>query len=133
MGSGFRTTVLAACNSRRRVAREADGTIHVLWEAVGIRMSQSEFVEMAALVTEALGRNCRCGKLACDIHGQVLRCPMGQIMLSHDRLTLWFSPKEFEEFCRLLQKARQRLADAEPLPALGNPWTPPYEGFFAPN
>ncbi len=50
---------------------------------------------------------------------------MGQIMLSHDNLTLWFSPEEFEEFYRLIATARQQLADAAPLPSLGTPWMPP--------
>lgn len=53
---------------------------------------------------------------------------MGQIMLSHGSLTLWFSPEEFEEFCRLGTAARQQLADVAPLPPLGVPWKPSPQG-----
>ena len=52
----------------------------------------------------------------------------GQIMLSHGSLILWFSPEEFEEFCRLGATARQQLADAAPLPPLGLPWKLPHQG-----
>jgi hypothetical protein len=52
----------------------------------------------------------------------------GQIMLSHGSLILWFSPEEFEEFCRLGTTARQHLADVAPLPPLGLPWKPPHQG-----
>lgn len=59
--------------------------------------------------------------------GRAVRCPMGQIMLSYGSLTVWFSPEEFEEFCRLGLKARQQLADAAPLPPLGLPWKPQHQ------
>jgi hypothetical protein len=55
---------------------------------------------------------------------------MGQITLSNGNLTVWFSPEEFREFCRLIAKAGQQLADAEPLPTLGLPWVPPDGGAF---
>lgn len=46
----------------------------------------------------------------------------GQIMLSHGSPILWFSPEEFEEFCRLGATARQQLADAASLPPLSLTW-----------
>jgi hypothetical protein len=58
---------------------------------------------------------------------------MGQIMLSHDSLTLWFSPEEFEEFYRLVATARQQLADTAPLPPLGVRWTPSHQGLASLN
>ena len=77
-----------------------------------MRMTQGEFVSFVRLVTEAVVCPARCGELASGSCGRVARCSMGQIMLSYDRLTLWFSPEEFEEFCRLIIEARQRLAEA---------------------
>lgn len=91
-------------------------------------MTQSEFLGLAGLVTDAAGCAARCGELAMRSCGRAVRCPMGQIMLSHGSLTLWFSPEEFEEFYRLAAKARQHLADAAPLPLLGVPWTPLHQG-----
>lgn len=87
-------------------------------------MSQGEFVDFAGLVTEAVGCAARCGELALGCSGRVFRCSMGQILLSHGNLTLWFSPDEFERLHGLVSRARQRIADAEPLPRLGIPWAP---------
>ena len=125
MGARFPEVLLAAYNSRSRVARGRDGTIHLLWGTLGMRMTQGEFVSFVRLVTEAVVCPARCGELASGSCGRVARCSMGQIMLSYDRLTLWFSPEEFEEFCQLIIEARQRLADTEPPPTLGAPWTQP--------
>jgi hypothetical protein len=58
---------------------------------------------------------------------------MGQIMLSYEGITLWLSPKEFEEFCRLIIEARERLADTKPPPTLGTPWTQPQGKAFSLN
>jgi hypothetical protein len=58
---------------------------------------------------------------------------MGQIMLSYRDFTLWFSPKEFEKFCRLTTAARRHLADVSPLPLLGVPWTLPHKGLASLN
>ena len=96
-------------------------------------MNQGEFMELAATLVEARRCPVRCGELARGCHGQAVRCPMGQIMLSHDRLTLWFSPEEFDRCCKLVDTARERLADAEPLPTLGKPYTPPRHGLLSPN
>lgn len=96
-------------------------------------MSQGEFVNFVGLVTEAAECALRHGELARKPCGRVAKCPMGQIMLSHGNLTLWFSPEEFREFRRLIVKARQQLADAEPLATLGLPWVPPDGGAFGIN
>jgi hypothetical protein len=133
MGEKFREVLLAAYNSRSCVTRGRDGTIHLLWATLGMRMSQGEFVSFVRLVTEAVACPARCGELASGSYGRVARCSMGQIMLSYDRLTLWFSPEEFQEFCRLIVEARQRLADTEPPPILGAPWTPPQGEIFTLN
>jgi hypothetical protein len=98
---------------------------------LSVRMGQGEFVDFAGLVTEAVDCAARCGELARGCNGRVSRCSMGQIMLTHGDLTLWFSPEEFEELCRLTSRARQRLADAEPLPALGVAWRPRQNPFSA--
>lgn len=118
-------TVLASYNSRSRVVRDREGGIHLFWGSLSIRMTQSEFLGLVGLVTDAAGCPARCGELAMRSCGRAVRCPMGQIMLSHGSLTLWFSPEEFEEFRRLGVTARQQLADAAPLPSLGIPWKPP--------
>lgn len=131
MGQVSRTTVLAAYDVRRRVTRGADGKIHLCWGQLSVGMGQGEFADFAGLVTEAVECTARCGELARGCCGRVFRCAMGQIMLTHGNLTLWFSPEEFEELCRLTVRARQRLADAEPLPALGVPWTPGHAPFSA--
>jgi hypothetical protein len=123
------TKVLAAYDVRRRITRGADGTIHLCWGPMSVGMGQGEFVDFAGLVTEAAECAARCGELARGCRGRVFRCSMGQIMLTHGTLTLWFSPEEFEELCRLAARARQRLADAEPLPALGVAWHPRHHPF----
>jgi hypothetical protein len=133
MNARLREIVLAAYSSRSRVTRDRDGTIHLLWESLGLRMNQGEFVELAATMKEAHRCPVRCGELARGCHGQAVRCPMGQIMLSHDRLTLWFSPEEFDQCCKLVDMALKRLADAEPLPALGKPIGSPQQSFPSPN
>lgn len=133
MDAGFQDKVLAAYNSRSRVIRGGDGTIHLFWEALSVRMVQDEFLGFARLVTEAPECPVRCGELARGSCGRAVKCSMGQIMVSHGNLTLWFSPEEFCEFRRLIVGARQQLADAEPLPTLGTRWTPPNQEFFSPN
>lgn len=121
-------TVLASYNSRSRIVRDREGVIHLFWGALSIKMAQSEFLSFAGLVADAAECALRCGELANRSCGRAVRCAMGQIMLSHDNLTLWFSPEEFEEFRWLSATARQQLADAAPLPSLGVPWTPPHQG-----
>ncbi len=133
MHPGPRATVLAAYNSRSRVTRRDDGVIRLFWGMMSVAMNGAEFLDFAGLVVEAAGCGVRCGELARGSHGRVVRCSMGQIKLSHDNLTLWFSPEEFEEFCRLVVGARRRLADSAPAPRLGSPWTPREEGFFGLN
>lgn len=115
---------LAAHNVRRRVTRGVDGAIDLSWGPLSIKMSQEEFLDLAGLVADAVGCPVRYGELARGCCGRVVRCSMGQIVLSHGGLTLWFSPEEFEELYRLVYRARQRIADAEPLPGLGVPWVP---------
>jgi hypothetical protein len=129
MAPGSRTRVLAAYDVRRRITRGADGIIHLCWGQLSVGMGQGEFVDFAGLVTEAVECAARCGELARGCRGRVFRCSMGQIMLTHGNLTMWFSPGEFEELFWLAARARQRLADAESLPALGVPWTPGHEPF----
>jgi hypothetical protein len=124
MYSRLPATVLASYNSRSRVVRDREGAIHLFWGALSIRMTQREFLGLVSLVTNAARCAGRCGELATSSCGRAVRCSMGQIMLSHDNLTLWFSPEEFEEFYRLTTTARQQLADAAPLPSIGVPWTP---------
>ncbi len=124
MNGEHRAAELAAHNLRRRVTRGANGSINLFWGAVSIEMSQGEFVDLAGLVADAVGSPARQGELARGCCGRVARCSMGQILLSHGTLTLWFSPEEFEELHRLVSRARRRIADAEPLPALGVPWAP---------
>jgi hypothetical protein len=133
MHPGPRATVLAAYNSRSRVTRGDDGVIRLFWGMMSVAMNGTEFLDFAGLVAEAAGREMRCGELARGSYGRVVRCSMGQIKLSHDNLTLWFSPGEFEEFCRLVAGARRRLADCAPAPRLGMPWGPREEGFFGRN
>lgn len=115
---------LAAHNLRRRLTREVDGGIALCWGAVSVKVSQEEFLDLAALLADAVASPARYGELARGRRGRVARCSMGQISLSHGSLTLWFSPEEFEELHRLMHTARQRIADDEPLPRLGVPWTP---------
>jgi hypothetical protein len=93
-----------------------------------IRMTQGEFLGLVGLAKDAAGCAARCGELAMRPCGRAVRCPMGQIMISHGSLTMWFSPEEFEEFCRLGVAARQQLADVAPLPPLGVPWKPSPQG-----
>ncbi len=124
MYSRLPATVLASYNSRSRIVRDREGAIHLFWGALSIRMTQREFLGLVSLVTNAARCAGRCGELATSSCGRAVRCSMGQIMLSHDNLTLWFSPEEFEEFYRLTTTARQQLADAAPLPSIGVPWTP---------
>ena len=133
MNTEVREIVLATYSSRSRVMRDCDGTIHLLWGSLGLRMNQGEFMELAATMNEAYRCPIRCGELARGCHGQAVRCTMGQVMLSHDRLTLWFSPEEFEQCCALVDTARERLADSEPLPALGKPFAPLLQSFTSPN
>jgi hypothetical protein len=133
MGEKSREVLLAAYNSRSRVTCSRDGTIHLLWGTLGMRMIQSEFMGFVRLVTEALVCQARCGELASGSCGRVARCSMGQIMLSYEGITLWLSPKEFEEFCRLIIEARERLADTKPPPTLGTPWTQPQGKAFSLN
>ena len=128
MDSRLPTTVLASFNSRSRIVRDREGDIHLFWGALGIRMTQSEFLGLVGLVADAAECTARCGELAMRSCGRAIRCPMGQIMLSHGSLTLWFSPEEFEEFWRLGTTARQQLADAAPLPSLGVSWKPAHQG-----
>ncbi len=90
-------------------------------------------MELAATMNDARRCPVRCGELARGCHGRAVRCPMGQVMLSYDNLALWFSPEEFEQFCRLFDMARKQLADAEPLPVLGKPFAPPRESTPSPN
>ncbi len=125
--------VLAAYDSRSRVVRDGEGTIHLFWGVLSIKMTQSEFVSFVGLVKGAVGCVTRCGELSRGSCGRIVRCLMGQIMLCHGSLTLWFSPEEFEELHQLAARARQRLSDAEPLPALGLPWAPPDQEQFSPN
>jgi hypothetical protein len=122
---------LAAYDVRRRVTRGGDGGIHFYWGSVGVEMSQAEFLDFASMVAGARECPARCGELARGWGGRVCRCAMGQISLHHGNVTLWFSPEEFEDLCGLTAAARQRLADSEPLPALGVSWTPRRESFSA--
>lgn len=132
MESGFRATVLAAYNSRSGIRRDAEGMVHLSWGTLSLRMTQAEFLELVGLVVEAGGCAARCGELTRSSGGKIVCCPMGQVMLSRGDLSIWFSPEEFEEFSGLVVRARQRLADAEPLPRLGLPWTP-RESSLSPN
>lgn len=133
METELREIVLATQSSRSRVLRDRDGTIHLLWGSLGLRMTQGEFMELAATMNEAHRCPVRCGELARGCHGQAVRCAMGQVKLSHDRVTLWFSPEEFERCCTLVDTAREQLADSEPLPALGKPFEPQLRAFASPN
>ena len=126
-------TVLASYNSRNRIVRDREGVIHLFWGALSIKMAQSEFLGFAGLVADAAGCALRCGELANRPCGRAVRCSMGQIMLSHGGLTLWFSPEEFEEFYRLSATAQQHLTDLAPLSPLGVPWTPLHEDFVSHN
>ena len=100
---------------------------------LSIRMTQGEFLNLAGLVEDAVACPLRRGELARCPRGRVACCSMGQIVVSHHSLTLWFPPKEFEEFCRLAAEARQRLTDTAPLPQLGLPWVAAHQGFVSPN
>jgi hypothetical protein len=124
--------VLAAYNSRSRVTRGDDGAIRLFWGMMSVEMNGAEFLNFVGLVVEAAGCGVRCGELARGSHGRVIRCSMGQIMVSHGNLTLWFSPEEFEEIAGLAILARQKLADSAPAPRLGIPWEP-REELFGPN
>lgn len=133
MAPGLPATALAAYNSRCRVMRDEEGTIHFFWGMLSIRMTQGEFSNLAGLVEDAVACPFRRGELARCPRGWVACCSMGQIMLSHRSFTLWFSPKEFDEFCQLVAEARQQLADAAPLPHLGLPWTSAHREFASAN
>ncbi|MDN5698005.1 MAG: hypothetical protein L0G70_08545 [Rubrobacter sp.] len=124
----FSTAVLASYNSRSRIVREDGGGGRLFWGVLSVGMSVGEFVEFALMLSET-GGVARRGELARCACGRVDRCAMGQIMVSHESLTLWFEPDEFEDFGRLVDQARQRLADSEPPPALGVPWEPRGEFF----
>jgi len=132
-GSEFKAAVLAAYSVRRRVVRSADGTVSVLWGSVGLRISYSEFLDLAGVLTGAMLNPARYGEMARGKRARVVRCSMGQVTLHHGDLTLWFSPEDFEEFANLTIRARQKLADCAPAPRLGLPWTPQGEGFFGRN
>ncbi|ABG05691.1 hypothetical protein Rxyl_2777 [Rubrobacter xylanophilus DSM 9941] len=114
--------VLARRDTRACVVRGCDGLVRLFWGPVAVGMSQAEFVGLAGMLSVAAGREVRCGELARCGCGSVSRCAMGQVSLSHRDLTLWFSPREFEEFAGLVLAARRALADAPPLPPLGVPW-----------
>jgi hypothetical protein len=133
MHPGLRATVLAAYNSRSRVTRGDDGAIRLFWGMMSVEMNGAAFLDFVGLVVEAAERGVRCGELARGSRGRVIRCSMGQIMVSHGGLALWFSPEEFEEFHRLVVGARRRLADSAPAPRMGLPWAPREEGYFARN
>ncbi len=133
MGSKPLVSVLASYNSRNRIVRDHEGGIHLFWRMLGIKMTQSEFLSFAGLVVDAAEGEVRCGELAMCPCGRAIKCSMGQIMLSYDSLTLWFSPEEFDEFYWLAATARQRLADAASLPQLGVPWRPPSRELESPN
>lgn len=122
MWTGSQEVVLAAHGPRTRVVRGVDGRVLLLWGNVALRMSQAEFVGLAGMLSAAAGRASRCGEVARCECGLVSRCAMGQVSLSHRDLTLWFSPREFEEFSCLVLEARRALADAPPPPPLGVPW-----------
>lgn len=94
-------------------------------------MSRVEFVGFAGMLVDAFGCSARCGELAKCPCGRVSRCAMGEVSLSHNHLTLWFSPDEFEEFGRLVIAARRKLADLAPPSPLGVPWKPGEEVFGA--
>ncbi len=132
-GSEFKAAVLAAYNVRRRVVRGADGMVSVLWGSVGLRMSLAEFLDLAAVLSEAMQNPGRHGEMARGVHARVVRCSMGQVTLHHGELTLWFSPEEFEEFAEMTHRARRRLADCAPAPRLGFSWVPRDERFFGLN
>lgn len=131
MNREHRAAELAAHNLRRRITRGVDGGIALFWGSVSIKISQEEFLDLAGLVADAVGSRARYGELARGRCGRVARCLMGEILLSHGSLTLWFSPEEFEELHQLVHRARQRLSDTEPLPRLGVPWVPQQNRFSA--
>ncbi len=133
MDSRLVATVLASHNSRTRIVRDREGAINPFWGTLSIKMTQSEFLGLAGLMTDAAGCTIRCGELAARCCGRAVRRSMGQIMLSHGDLTLWFSPEEFEDLHQLVATARQRLADAAPPSPLGVPWKPRHEGTVALN
>lgn len=116
--------MLAAYSVRRRVVRGADGVVSVLWGNVGLRVTHTEFVELAGVMEHAARTPVRFGELARGVRARVVRCSMGQVTLHHANLTLWFSPEEFEDLSALVARARQKLADAAPPPRLGRPWKP---------
>ncbi|BBL80079.1 hypothetical protein RxyAA322_19330 [Rubrobacter xylanophilus] len=119
---GREEVVLAERGPRARVVRGGDGFVRLLWGPVALRMSQAEFLGFAGMLSAAEGRVMRCGELARCECGLVFRCAMGQVSLCHRELTLWFSPREFEEFSGLVLAARRALPDAPPPPPLGVPW-----------
>lgn len=121
-------TVLAAYSSRSRVVIRTGG-IEVSWGALSVAMSGAEFVGFAEMLVDAVGCSVRCGELAKCPCGRVSRCAMGEVSLSHNGLTLWFPPEEFEEFGRLVLAARRKLRDLAPPSPLGIPWEPGEEAF----
>ncbi len=116
-------TVLASHSSRSRVVLRGGG-VEVSWGSLCVAMGGAEFVGFAAMLVDAVGCSARCGELASCPCGKVRRCAMGEVSLSHNHLTLWFSPEEFEEFGRLVLAARAKLADLAPQPMFGVPWEP---------
>ncbi len=127
------TTVLASYNSRSRIVRDREGRIHLFWDTLSITMTQREFLTFVDLVKDAVRCASRCEELATSSCGRAVRCPMGQIMVTHLNLTLWFSPEEFEKFHKLTTAARRHLADVAPLPAVGRPWRPLHQEYVSPN
>jgi hypothetical protein len=117
-------TVLAAHGSRSRVVRGRDGGIEVAWGVLCVEMSGAEFAGFAGMVADAFGCSARCGEIARCLCGRVNRSSMGETSLSHNGLTLWFSPDEFEDFGKLILAARRKLEDLAPPPPLGVPWEP---------
>jgi hypothetical protein len=112
-----RTSVLATHSVRRRVVRDEAGDVHLFGGSFSLGMNLGEFVELAGMLAEATDRRMRCGEDVRGCCGWVTRCAMGQILVSHGNLTLWFSPEEFEDLYRLTASARRRLADTEPPPS----------------
>ena len=121
--------VLAAYSSRSRVVSEGGGRVRLYWGTVSLALGAGEFAAFACLLGKAGCCGVRRGEVARGECGRVERCAMGQVMVSHGDLALWFAPDEFEEFAGLVGEARERLADAAPLPALGVPWEPRGELF----
>ena len=121
LNSGLRAVVLAAYSSRNRVMRDKGGRVHVSWGPVTVKVDQRQFLEIVELLQEACEQPLWRGELARGSGVRVVKCAMGQVMLVHESFTLWFSPEQFEDFCKLAVRALHRLQDSEPVPALGIP------------